>query len=384
MDDAWDFTSPDLGPGMISLPTVREGNLAAGFFAAWVEPTEYAGNFAHRTLALIAAVHQQVSRHPDALTLALSSADLLAAHAAGRFAILLSIEGGHAIEDSLPLLRTFYRLGVRSMTLTWANSNGWAASSGPLTPGPPGLTAFGCEVIREMNTLGMIVDISHSSDQTLADVLATSSAPIFASHSGARALTDVPRNLTDAQLRAIAAAGGLVMVNFYPGFIHRPWRDAWELSRTAREAAQQTAAAPYRAAHQPVPFSVANAIDRTFAAQIPRPPFSALIDHFTHIIRVAGIDHVGLGSDFDGIPALPQGIDSAADLPRITEALAARGHSPEDLHKLLGGNFLRVFREVETCAKPVPVESGNAASPAPKPDPPHESPPPPAPESTPQ
>ena len=350
LDDSWDFTSPDLGPGMMSLATARQGNLAAQIFAVWVEPTEHAGNYAQRALALIDAVHQQIRCRPESLTLALTPADILAAHAAGKFAILLSVEGGHAIENSLALLRTFFRLGVRSMTLTWANSNDWAQSSGPLTPGPEGLTPFGHEVVREMNDLGMIVDVSHVADRTLAEVLAVSRAPVIASHSAARALTDVPRNLTDDQLRSIAAAGGLVMVNFYPGFIHRPWRDAWELSRPARQAAQQAAAAPYRAARRPVPFSVSNAIDRGFAAQIPRPPLSALIDHFDHIIRIAGIDHVGLGSDFDGIPALPETIDSAADLSRITVALASRGYTAEDLHKLLGGNFLRIFGQIQVTA----------------------------------
>ncbi len=359
LDDCWDFTSPDLGPGMISLSTARRGNLAAEFFAVWVEPTEHAGNFLPRALALIDAVHQQIRRHPEALALALTPADIRAAHAAGKFAIVLSLEGGHPIGSDLALLRTFYRLGVRSVTLTWANSNDWAQSSGPLTPGPRGLTPFGREVIHEMNSLGVIVDVSHVSDQTLADVLATSSAPVIASHSAARALTDVPRNLTDDQIRAIAATGGLVMVNFYPGFVHRPWRDAWERFRPAREAAQAEAAAPYRAAHQPVPFSVANTVDRHFAAQIPRPPLSALIDHFDHIIRVAGIDHVGLGSDFDGIPTLPEGLASAADLTRITEALAARGHAAQDLHKLLGGNLLRVFAEVQAGAPGSTVSSTN-------------------------
>lgn len=355
LDEAWDFTSPDpqIGEasGMISLDTARRGNLAGEFFAIWVEPIEHLGHYAHRALALIDATLEQVRRHPDTLALALTSADILAARAAGKFAILLGLEGGHAIENSLALLRTFHRLGVRYMTLTWSNSNDWAESSGPLTPGPTGLTGFGREVIGEMNRLGMMIDVSHASDQTLADVLAISAAPVIASHSSARALTDVPRNLTDNQLRAIAASGGIVMVNFYPGFIHRPWRDAWEASRPARQAAQQAAAAPYRADGRPVPFTVCNRIDREFAAEISRPPFAALIAHFEHIIRVAGIDHVGVGSDFDGIPALPEGIDSAADLPRITEALAAHGHCAADLHKLLGGNLLRVFAEIQSISR---------------------------------
>ncbi len=356
LDDAWDFTSAegDWG-GMISLESARRGNLAAEFFAVWVDPAEHGEHPARRALELTDAVLEQVRRHPDSLALCLGPADIVAARAAGKFAVLLGLEGGHAIENSLALLRNFYRLGIRYMTLTWANSNDWAESSGNHgATTRAGLSPFGREVIAEMNRLGMMIDVSHVSDRTLDDVLAITSAPLIASHSSARALTDVPRNLTDAQLRAIAATGGAVMVNFYPGFIHQPWRDAWEDCRAERAAMQGQAAAPYRAQARPVPFSVSNAIDRSFAehiaARVGRPPFSALMAHFQHITRVAGIDHVGIGSDFDGIPALPEGIDSAADLWRITEALCGRGYTAADIHKVLGGNLLRVFHAVEAAA----------------------------------
>ncbi len=267
---------------------------------------------------------------------------------------MMGIEGGHSIENSLALLRIYFQLGVRYMTLTWANSNDWADSSGdlqdPHVPHHNGLTAFGKNVIREMNRLGMMVDVSHISDQTLADVLETSRAPVLATHSGARALTAAPRNLSDDQLRAIAANGGAVMVNFYPAFIDEAWRSAWNALTPARRAAQSELEAAYAATSQPVPFKVSNKIDREFAARLPRPPLRLLIDHIDHVAQVAGVDHVGLGTDFDGISALPEEIDSAADLFKVADALSARGYSPDRIGKIFGGNLLRVFREVEAAA----------------------------------
>jgi membrane dipeptidase len=279
------------------------------------------------------------------LQLCLSPADILAANHAGKFAVLLGLEGGHSIEASLPLLRTFYRLGVRYMTLTWANANEWADSSGD-EPRHNGLTGFGREVIREMNRLGMMVDVSHVSDKTFWDVLEVSATPVIASHSSARAITPARRNLTDEQMRALADRGGVALVNFYPAFLDQAWSDAWEASREDRKALHQTAAKPFREARLTVPYHISHRVDREFAARIPRPPFASLMAHFDHMIEVMGADHVGIGTDFDGIPALPEGIDSAADLPRITEALAARGHGVEALHKILGGNLMRVFAEI--------------------------------------
>ena len=352
-DESWEFTSP-LGRGMLNLETARQGNLAAEFFAIWPEPTVWRGRFAHRTLTLIDSVHQQVRRHPDQLALCTSPAEILAAREAGKFAVLMGIEGGHAIENSLALLRTYYTLGVRYMTLTWANSNEWADSSGDLddarVPHHNGLTDFGREVIAEMNRLGMMVDVSHASDKTLAHVLAVTRAPVLASHSCARALTPAPRNLTDDKLRAIAANGGAVMVNFYSAFIDDNYRQAHNAQKPERSVAHAALEEEYATRGQPIPYRASNAIDTEYAARIPRPPFESLIAHFEHIIRVAGIDHVGIGSDFDGISSLPEGIDSAADLPKITAALAARGYSEADLRKLLGGNLMRVFASVQLKA----------------------------------
>jgi membrane dipeptidase len=356
--EAWEFTGP-LGAGHINLATARQGNLAAEFFALWVDPGQYpAGRYAHRTLALLDGVLEQVRRHPRELALCLTPADILAARAAGKFAVLIGLEGGHSIENSLALLRLYHRLGVRYMTLTWANSNAWADSSGDLgdaaVPHHNGLTAFGREVVAEMNRLGMMIDVSHASDKTLSDVLAIARAPILASHSCARALCDSPRNLTDDQLRAIACNGGAVMVNFYAAFVDESYRRALIALKPVRAAAHAALAARYAADSnaEAVPFHASNRIDREFSARIPRPPFESLIAHFDHIISVAGIDHVGIGSDFDGISALPEGIDSAADLPKITAALAARGHSATAVEKILGGNLMRVFAAVQAFAVP--------------------------------
>ena len=348
LDDGWDFTAP-LGAGMLNLESARQGGLAAQFFAMWVDPAEHPlGTHAARAQALLDATLEQIQRHSE-LALCLTPADIFAAREAKQFAVVLAIEGGHAIENSLEKLRSFHRQGVRYMTLTWSFHNDWADSSGE-TPRHHGLTDFGHEVVREMNRLGMIVDVSHVSDETFWHVIETTQAPIAATHSNARALTNVPRNLTDDQMKAIAKNGGIVMANFYPGFLSIDWRNAWEASRADRKAMHDERAKPYRERGLPVPFSVANEVDRLFAAKITRPPLSALIEHIDHIVQVAGIDHVGLGSDFDGIPTLPLGLESAADLPRITETLYERGFTAEDLHKLLGGNLLRVLGEVQRLA----------------------------------
>ena len=357
IDESWDFSGP-LGTGHLNLASARQGGLDAEFFAIWPEPSAWKGRFAHRTLSLIDGVLEQVRRHPDELALCTSPAEILAARSAGKFAVLMGIEGGHAIENSLGLLRTYYALGVRYMTLTWANSNDWADSSGdvddPAVPHHNGLTDFGREVVAEMNRLGMMIDVSHASDKTFADVLAATKTPVIASHSAARTLTDSPRNLTDDQLRALAANGGVCMVNFYAAFIDENYRRGVLTIKAERSEAHNALAAEYERRGEPTPFHLSNAIDREFAARLTRPPFESLIDHFDHILRVTGVDHVGIGSDFDGISALPQGIDSAADLPKITTALLARGYSETDLRKVLGGNLMRVFTDIQAFAPPPP------------------------------
>ncbi len=361
LDEACDLEAP-LDGGHLNLPSAREGNLGAEFFVAWPDPRRFPGQFARRSLELIDAVHEATAAHPDQMMMAYCADDIERAHREQKLAASLAIEGGHAIEDSLGLLRDYYRLGARYMTITWANSNGWADSSGDVDDPTvqhtqDGLTEFGERVILEMNLLGMMVDISHVADTTFSRILEMTRAPVFASHSSARALTHSPRNLTDDMLKTVAhsggsgSQGGVVMVNFYSAFISESWRQAWQALRPELEADRQAEEARWKAEGKPVPYAVTAAQDRQWAAKIPRPPLSELIDHIDHIARVAGIDHVGLGSDFDGMPALPEGLDSAADLAKITAALLERGHTAEDCRKILGGNFLRFFREVEEKAQ---------------------------------
>ena len=353
LDENYDIGSTDPNDhGHISLDKARAGNLGAEFFSIWVEPTTNQGHFAQHTLDLIDSVYEQAARHPDRMMMAYSVADIERAHKDKKLAALMGIEGGHSIENDIHLLRDFYRLGVRYMTLSWSNTNEWADSSGdiddPKVQHHNGLTDFGKQVVLEMNRLGMMVDVSHVSDKTFWDTIVVTKAPIIASHSSARALSHHPRNMTDEMLQAVAKNRGVVQVNFYNAFIVENYRQAAEAQKKDRDAAVAEYVAQRKAAGQPVTYLDQDRIDREWAAKIPRPPLKSLIDNIDHIAKVAGIDHVGLGSDFDGVSgATPQGIDSAADLPEITQALLDHGYSAEDIRKILGGNLLRVFSEVE-------------------------------------
>jgi len=353
LDENFDIGSTDpKDNGHISLDKARAGNLGAEFFSIWVDPETNQGHFARHTLDLIDSVYEQAARHPDRMMMAFSVEDIERAHKQKKLAALMGIEGGHSIENDIHLLRDFYRLGVRYMTLSWSNTNEWADSSGdiddPKIEHHNGLTDFGKQVVLEMNRLGMMVDVSHVADKTFWDTIATTKAPVIASHSSARALTNAPRNMTDDMLRAIAKNGGVVDVNFFSGFVDEDYRKASEpIGKQAAEAVK-TYLEKQKAEGKAVTYIEVDRIEREWAAKIPRPPLKSLIDHIDHIAKVAGVDHVGLGSDFDGVAgATPQGIDSAADLPKITQALLDRGYSAGDIHKILGGNVLRVFKEVE-------------------------------------
>jgi membrane dipeptidase len=353
LDEGFDIGSTDPNDaGHISLDKARTGNLGAEFFSVWVEPKTNQGHYTQHTLDLIDSVYQQAARHPDRMMMAFSVEDIERAHKQKKLAALMGIEGGHSIENDIHLLRVYYRLGVRYMTLSWSNTNEWADSSGDINDASVqhhnGLTDFGKQVVMEMNRLGMLVDISHVADKTFWDTIATTKAPVIASHSSSRALTNHPRNMTDDMLRAVAKNGGVVQVNFFDAFIDEDYRKASEAQAKDREAAVSDYVAKQKAAGKAVTYLDSDRIEREWASKIPRPPLKSLIDHIDHIAKVAGIDHVGLGSDFDGVSgATPQGINSAADLPRITQALLERGYSAEDILKILGGNTLRVFREVE-------------------------------------
>ena len=357
LDEGFDIGSTDPKDiGHISLDKARRGNLGAEFFSIWVEPETNQGHYARHTFDLIDSVYEQAARHPDRMMMAFSTADIERANREHKLAALMGIEGGHSIEADLHLLRDYYRLGVRYMTLSWSNTNEWADSSGdindPKVQHHNGLTDFGKQVVLEMNRLGMMVDISHVADKTFWDAIAATKAPVIASHSSARALVDAPRNMTDDMLKAVAKNGGVVQVNFFDGFIDENFKKASDAQRTDEAAAVQKYIAEMKSQGKEVSFIDLDRIEREWMAKIPRPPLKSLIDHIDHIAKVAGVDHVGLGSDFDGVSgATPQGIDSAADLPKITQALLDRGCSPEDIHKILGGNLLRVFREVERVSR---------------------------------
>jgi membrane dipeptidase len=353
--------------GHISLDKARAGNLGAEFFSIWADPETTRGHFAKSTLNMIDSVYEQAARHPDRMMMALSVDDIERAHQQKKLAALMGIEGGHAIENDIRLLRDYYRLGVRYMTLSWSNTNEWADSSGDIDDAKiehhNGLTEFGRQVVLEMNRMGMMVDISHVADKTFWDAVATSKAPVIASHSSARALTNHPRNMTDGMLRAVTKNGGVVQVNFYSAFIDENYRKAAEAQKKNTDAAVEARVAELQAAGQPVTYLDKDKIEREWAAKLPRPPLKSLIDHIDHIAKVAGVDHVGLGSDFDGVSgAMPEGMDSAADLPKITQALFDRGYSAEDTHKILGGNLLRVLREVERVSHEMQAGSARTSA----------------------
>ncbi len=366
LDEGFDIGSTDPNDiGHISLDKARRGNLGAEFFSIWVEPVTNQGHYARHTFDLIDSVYEQAARHPDRMMMAFSVADIERAHREHKLAALMGIEGGHSIENDIRLLRDYYRLGVRYMTLSWSNTNEWADSSGdiddPKVQHHNGLTDFGKQVVLEMNRLGMMVDISHVADKTFWDAIATTKAPVIASHSSARALVDAPRNMTDDMLRAVAKNGGVVQVNFFNGFDDENFRKAIEAQAKDQAAAVQKYVDQMKAEGKSVSYVDEDRIEREWMAKIPRPPLKSLIDHIDHIAKVAGIDHVGLGSDFDGVSgATPQGIDSAADLPKITQALLDRGYSASDIHKILGENLLRVFAEVERVSRE--MQAATAAS----------------------
>ncbi len=334
--------------GNTDLPRLVESGITGQFMSAWVDSpyAKTSGASYARALQYVDVIHAFVKRHPERLTFATTTAAVRRAKQDGKVAVFIGLEGGHAIEGSLDRLRDLYGRGVRYMTLTWNNGNAWAGSSiGVDGSRQGGLTDFGRDVIREMNRLGMLVDLSHVSDSTFFDAIAASSAPIIASHSSARALNDVPRNLSDDQLRAVAKNGGVVNVNFYSRFLDPSFRarvDALDATIAAERRAARAAPGTDTAA---VMMRIDARRDAMFAA-IPPTPFQVLIDHFDHIAKVAGVDHVGIGSDFDGVTALPAGMEDVTRLPRIAQALLDRGYSDANVAKMLGGNMMRVMSAV--------------------------------------
>ena len=348
-NDDFDLSGTPPTPYRTNIERMKKGGLTAEFFSLYVKPwyVEHGGS-ARRTLDMIDSVYRAVERHPRDLMIATSVADIRRAKMQGKIAALMGIEGGHAIEDSLATLREFYRLGVRYMTLTWNNTNNWA-DAGRGEKKHNGLSDFGKEVVLEMNRLGMLVDVSHVSDETMSDALDVSKAPIIASHSSARALSNVPRNIPDDLLRRIAKNGGVVQVNFYSVFVDTDTVSPQSAERDRRIKAQQDA---IDEKYKDDPERRAEESDKLEAANpLPPLPISKLIDHIDHIVKVAGIDHVGIGADFDGANDMPEGAQDVSMLPNITYELLKRGYSERDIRKILGENLLRVMAQAERVAR---------------------------------
>jgi len=329
-----------LPDGMLDIPRLREGGVHVPFFALWV-PTYYHGSEAvRRTLDLRDAMQSVFDQHPDQIELATSARDIERIVREKKIAAVLTIEGGHQIDNDLAVLRMYRRMGILAMTLTHFRYNDWADSS-TSSPMHNGLTDFGKQVVREMNAIGMIVDISHVSDKTFYDAIAVSTKPVIASHSSCRTLSDIPRNMTDDMLRALAKNGGVVGVNFGGAFLNV--EDAEELKKAIASSTAEV--------------NLTGAALDAYAAkeQISGPESQIKVGHATvedaaacvdHIIMVAGIDHVGIGSDFDGIGTVPKGLEDVSKMPNLTAALMKRGYTEADIQKIMGGNFLRVIREV--------------------------------------
>jgi membrane dipeptidase len=345
LDPQFDLAQRDTRGG-IDIPRMREGGLGALFFAVWI-PSKVTGPIAvKRAEAQIAAVRRQVQRHPGDLTLAITAEEIRSTHEQKKIAVLLGIEGGQMLNSDLSTLRNFAKQGVRYITLTHNGNVEWADSSGD-TPRHNGLTPFGREIIHEMNRLGLMVDISHVSDKTFYDVLAASRAPLIASHSSCRAICDAPRNLSDAMIKALAAKGGVVQINYHVAFLSQKFRDAERRNPQINKAIEAEVA---NICHgdDACELLEGDRLTREYVQKglLPRVDWSEIVHHIEHAVKVAGIEHVGLGSDFDGAN-MPYGMEDAAQIPKITEALLRKGYSEGDVRKILGENTLRVMGEAE-------------------------------------
>ena len=348
--------NPDLPLDSIDtdIPRLKQGLVGGQFWAAYVPSTFIGKGAARYALEEIDVIRRMTARSPT-LRFATTADDIVRIHAQGKIASLIGIEGGHAIENSMGTLRQFYELGVRYMTLTWNNGQAWADANSD-TVRAHGLSPFGREVVREMNRLGMLVDLAHVSDSTMAQALRVSEAPVILSHSSARALVDVPRNVPDALLRQVRDNGGIVMVNFYCGFVDTARaRYDGRMDSLVRDLRVRFAADTARGRAAYTAWVAAN-------PPPPPPPLTVVADHIDHVRQVAGVDHVGYGSDFDGIDCAPQGLSDVSMFPRLTAELLRRGWSDGDAKKVVGLNLLRVMRQAEQVAARLQRERGPSAA----------------------
>jgi membrane dipeptidase len=336
--------------GSIDIPRMKEGGLGAIFFSIWM-PSKITGPEAvKRALDQIDAVREQVGKHSNDLVLVTTAEGIREARAKGKIAALIGVEGGHMIASDLGVLRSYAALGTRYMTLTHSGNAEWADSSTAKAE-HNGLTEFGKDVVREMNRLGMMVDISHVSDKTFADVLAVSRAPVFASHSNCRAICDAPRNMTDDMIRALAAKGGVIQINYHVGFLSQEFRNA-ERAHPEWEKAIALEIQKRCGEREGCQLIEGDRITREYVLRgdLPKVEWTKIIEHIEHAVKVAGIDHVGLGSDFDGAN-MPFGMEDVSMLPKITNALLEKGYSEGDVKKILGENTLRIMAEVERVSR---------------------------------
>lgn len=334
--------------GHVDIPRMREGGLDAPFFSIWVSSTITGPEAVKRALQQIDAVREQVRRHPDDLLLATTVGDIRRAHQQGKIAALMGMEGGHMIDDDLGLLRLYAALGVRYLTLTHFLNNNWADSSTD-KPKHNGLTAFGKEVVRELNRLGVMVDISHVADKTFYDALAVTKAPVIASHSSCRAICNHRRNMNDDMIRALAKNGGVMMINYEVSFLSEEYRAATnvqDMTVIERQFEQQCGK------NMSCQILLGNRMARQAMTdgKLPKVSWEKIIEHIDHAVKVGGVDHVGLGSDFDGA-TMPFGMDDASMMPKITQALLDKGYSERDIEKILGGNLLRVMEQAERVSR---------------------------------
>ena len=337
--------------GSIDIPRMREGGLGAIFFSIWI-PSKITGRQAvQKALEQIDAVRETVRKHPKDLALATTADEIRKAHAQNKIAALMGVEGGHMINSDLNVLRKFASLGVRYMTLTHSGNDEWADSSTD-KPAHNGLTDFGKDVVREMNRLGVMVDISHVSDKTFYDAIEVSKAPLLASHSSCRTICDAPRNMTDQMMKDLAAKGGVVQINYHVGFLSQEFRDSERADPKINDAISAEVTKRCGAENEGCMLIEGDKITREFVAQgkLPRVDFTKIIEHIDHAVKLVGADHVGLGSDFDGAN-MPFGMEDVTMLPKITEALLQKGYSEGDVKKILGENTLRVMFEVERVSR---------------------------------
>jgi len=336
--------------GNIDIPRMREGGLTAIFFSIWISSKIMGPEAVQKALNQIDAVRETVRKHPNDLLLATTAADVREAKKQHKIAALMGVEGGHMMGNDLSVLRTFAALGVRYMTLTHMDNNEWADSSTD-KPAHNGLTDFGKDVVREMNRLGIIVDIAHVSDKTFYDALEVSKAPVFSSHSSCRAICNAPRNMTDDMMRALAKNGGVIQINYHVGFLSQEFRD-YEKEHPDAEKEINDEVKKRCGDNEACKLTTGDQVVRDFmeAGKLPKVDWTKIVEHIDHAVKVAGIDHVGLGSDFDGA-VMPLGMQDVSHIPQITDALLKKGYSESDIRKILGENTLRVLSEAERVSR---------------------------------